>query len=155
IDQMGQFLERQRAEEARAESERLTAFTEGLGMALRDAATLEGMLQGCAEAMVRHLGAAFARIWTLNERTDVLELRASAGAYTHRAGKHSRVPVGQLKIGRIAQQRRPHLTNDVQRDPWVSDPEWARREGMVAFAGHPLMVGEGLLGVVALFARQP
>jgi PAS domain S-box-containing protein len=162
IGQMGQFLERQRAElerqraeEARAESERLTAFTEGLGLVLRDSVTLEGMLQGCAEAMVRHLGAAFARIWMLNERTDVLELRASAGMYTHLDGPHSRVPVGQLKIGRIAQQRRPHLTNDVQRDPWVSDPEWARREGMVAFAGHPLMVGERLLGVVALFARQP
>src|SRR5262245_5669379 len=49
IGQMGQFLERQRAEEARAEAERLAAFTGGLGLALRDS-ELEGMLQGCAEA---------------------------------------------------------------------------------------------------------
>src|SRR5262245_23703487 len=155
IGQMGQFLERQRAEEARAEQACLAAFNVDVGLALKDSETLEGMLQGCAEAMVRHLRAAFARIWTLNEQTDVLELRASAGMYTHLDGPHSRVPVGRLKIGRIAQQRRPHLTNDVQRDPWISDPEWARREGMVAFAGHPLTVGGRLLGVAALFARHP
>ena len=38
-------------------------------------------------------------------------LRASAGLYTHLDGPHSRVPVGQFKIGRIAQSRRAHLTN--------------------------------------------
>src|SRR5262249_3409302 len=155
IGQMGQFLERQRAQEARADQACLAAFNVDVGLALKGSEPLEGMLQGCAEAMVRHLRAAFARIWTLNEQTDVLELRASAGMYTHLDGPHSRVPVGRLKIGQIAQQRHPHLTNDVQHDPWISDLQWARREGMVAFAGHPLMVGGRLLGVVALFARQP
>src|SRR5205085_1608552 len=155
IGQMGQFLERHRTEEVRAEQACLAAFNADVCLALKDAETLEPMLQGCAEAMVRHVCVAFARIWTLNEQTDVLELRASAGMYTHLDGPHSRVPLGRLKIGRIAQERRPHVTNDVQRDPWISDPEWARREGMVAFAGHPLTVGGRLVGVLALFARQP
>jgi PAS domain S-box-containing protein len=65
------------------------------------------------------------------------------------------VPVGQFKIGLIAQERQPHLTNAVIGDPRVSDQEWARREGMVAFAGYPLLVGERLVGVVAMFARHP
>src|ERR1700757_519106 len=49
---------------------------------------------------------------------------------------------GQLKIGLIAQERKPHLTNDVQNDERISHPEWAKREGMVAFAGYPLVVEE-------------
>jgi len=59
------------------------------------------------------------------------------------------------KIGRIAESGEPHLTNSVLEDSWVGDPEWARREGMVAFAGFPLKVEEHVLGVVAAFARQP
>ena len=99
------------------------------------------MLQRCAEALVDHLHGAFARIWTLNPQEDVLELQASAGLYTHLDGPHSRVPVGKYKIGLIAQERKPHLTNAVVGDPRVSDQEWARREGMVAFAGYPLARG--------------
>lgn len=81
------------------------------------------------------LDAAFARIWTFNEADDVLELQASAGIYTHLDGAHSRVPVGKFKIGLIAEEREPHLTNSVVGDARVGDQEWAKREGMVAFAG--------------------
>jgi two-component system, sensor histidine kinase and response regulator len=149
------ITDRKRAEEATAERARLASLAADVGVALTGADALPGILQPCAEALVRHLGAAFARVWTLHEAEDVLELQASAGMYTHTDGPHSRVPVGQLKIGRIAQERRPHLTNDVQRDPRLSDPGWARREGMVAFAGHPLVVQDRLVGVLALFARRP
>src|SRR5262249_9222082 len=110
--------------------------------------------QPCAEALVRHLDVAFARIWSLDAHADVLVLQASAGQYTHLDGPHSRVPVGRFKIGLIAQERRPHLTNDVANDPRVSDPEWARREGMIAFAGYPLLIEDRLMGVLAMFARR-
>jgi PAS domain S-box-containing protein len=116
--------------------------------------SLQTMLQSSTEAVVRHLGAAFARIWTLNEQTNILELQASAGQYTRLDGTHARVPVGELKIGLIAQERRPHLTNDVLHDRRISDPEWAKREGMVAFAGYPLIVEGHLVGVLAMFARD-
>ncbi|PLS75666.1 MAG: hypothetical protein CYG61_06175 [Actinobacteria bacterium] len=74
--------------------------------------------------------------------------------YTHLDGPHRGVQVGELKIGLIAAQRRPHLTNSVLGDPRVSDQEWARREGMVAFAGYPLVAGRRLVGVMAVFARH-
>lgn len=132
-----------------------TALIADIGIALNATDPLPVMLQTCAEAVVRHLDAAFARIWVLNAAEDVLELRASAGRYTHLDGAHGRVPVGALKIGLIAQEHRPHLTNDVPNDPRVSDPEWAKREGMVAFAGYPLTVEDRLIGVLAMFARRP
>ncbi len=121
----------------------------------RARAPLQSMLQKSAEALVRHLDAAFARIWTLNPKESLLELQASAGMYTHLNGSHSRVPVGELKIGLIAKERRPHLTNDVANDPRISDPEWAREKGMVAFAGYPLLVEDRVVGVMAMFARHP
>ncbi|MFL6254556.1 MAG: PAS domain-containing protein, partial [Pyrinomonadaceae bacterium] len=43
---------------------------------------LPQVLQRCVEAVVNHLDAAFARIWTIERGSDVLELRASAGMYT-------------------------------------------------------------------------
>jgi PAS domain S-box-containing protein len=115
---------------------------------------LPRVLQRCAESVVRHLDAAFARVWTIDRGADVLELQASAGMYTHLDGPHGRVRVGKFKIGLIAAERRPHLTNSVVGDPRVGDQEWARREGMVAFAGYPLLVEDRLVGVVAMFARK-
>ena len=119
------------------------------------AESLETTLSECARAMVDHLDAAFARIWTLDPTGKVLVLAASEGMYTHRDGPHSRVPVGKFKIGLIAQERQPHLTNSVTGDPRVGDQAWAAREGMVSFAGYPLIVGDQLVGVMAMFARVP
>ncbi|HEX3185461.1 MAG TPA: PAS domain S-box protein, partial [Pyrinomonadaceae bacterium] len=112
------------------------------------------MLQICAAALVRHLDAAFARIWLVSNEQKVLQLAASAGLYTHLDGAHARIPVGSFKIGLIAAVQKPHLTNSVQTDERVSDKDWARREGMISFAGFPLLVEGRTVGVIAMFARQ-
>ncbi|HLL82954.1 MAG TPA: PAS domain-containing protein, partial [Longimicrobium sp.] len=143
---------RQQADaEARAREAELTAT---IGTTLTRGGPLRQVLQGCAEAITTHLDTAFARVWTLNDEEQVLELQASAGMYTHLDGAHGRVPVGAFKIGKIAREAVPHLTNDVLTDERVSDKEWARREGMVSFAGYPLMVEGRVIGVIAMFARQ-
>jgi signal transduction histidine kinase len=116
---------------------------------------LDEVLQACTEALVKQLDAAFARIWVLDKAGEVLELRAGAGLYTHLNGAHGRVKVGDFKIGRIAKNLQPHISNSVTTDPEVSDPEWARRENMISFAGYPLILEGKALGVVALFARHP
>jgi PAS domain S-box-containing protein len=126
-----------------------------IGMALARGDTLQTLLQPCAEAMVKHLDAVFARIWTFNQAEDRLELQASAGLYTRIDGCRSRVALGDSKIGVIAQKLQPVITNSVIGDPLFIDQEWAEREGMVAFAGHPLVTGGRFLGVVAIFARKP
>jgi len=149
------ITERRQADELRAAQVRQAALRADVNMALASSDTLAGILQACAEALVRHLDAAFARVWLLARDKAVLELRASAGMYTHLDGAHSRIPVGHLKIGWIAQERVPHVTNDVATDPRISHREWARTEGMVAFAGYPLMVGSRVVGVVAMFSRRP
>lgn len=134
---------------------RLAALGTDVGTALTQGETLPEMLHRCAEAVVQHLQAALARIWTLNPEENMLELQASAGMYTHLDGRHSRIPVGQLNTGRLAPARQPHLTNTVRGAPCSSDQEWARREGMVACAGYPLTVDHRLVGVLGVFARLP
>ncbi|MBC8031560.1 MAG: PAS domain S-box protein [Pyrinomonadaceae bacterium] len=149
------ITERKRVEETQARRADHALFRADVSAALTMGnAPLKATLEACADAMVHHLDAAFARIWTLNPEEAMLELQASAGMYTHIDGPHSRVPVGSFKIGKIAEERAPHITNEVQTDPRVGDKEWARREGMVAFAGYPLLLENRVLGVMAMFARE-
>ena len=142
------------AEAALAERARYAALTTDVAIALAQGDNPARILQDCSEAIVRHLDAAFARIWTLNEE-NVLELKASAGIYTHLDGRHSHVRVGEFEIGLIAEERQPHLTNAVLSDARIRDREWAAREGLVAFAGYPLIIEQRLVGAMALFAREP
>lgn len=111
------------------------------------------VLTSCCQVIERHLNMAFVRIWLLNTDQEMLELVASAGCYTHLNGPYSRIKVGALKIGKIAQSRQPYLCNELKNDPTV-DQAWANREGMAAFAGYPLVVEDRLIGVIGMFARQ-
>lgn len=125
-----------------------------VGTALSLKQGLRAILQRSCEAIVERLPVSFARVWLLDAAGEYLELQASAGKYTHLDGAHARVRLGELKIGRIAAERRPRLTNDVQHEPSIGDPEWAQREGMVAFAGYPLVVNDVTIGVLAAFATE-
>ena len=111
-------------------------------------------LQACTDAIVNNLNVVFARIWTLKRGKRILELQASSGLYTGLHGSHSRIPAGHLKIGVIAETRVPYRTNAALGDPRI-DQEWVRREGIVAFAGYPLVVDDRVVGVIAMFARVP
>lgn len=149
------ITDRKLEEKTQARRAQHAAFRVDVSMALTERATLPTILLRCTEAMVQHLHAAFARIWTLKPGEDMLVLQASAGKYTHINGSHARIVVGALKIGRIAQNRLPYLTNDVVNDPQIGDREWARTEAMISFAGYPLLVEDQIVGVMALFSQEP
>ena len=145
---------RKKAEDELAERVGLMSMSAAVGTALTQADELTDVLERCAQTLVESLDGALARIWTLDPAAEMLELQASAGLYTHVDGPHGRVPVGQFKIGQIARDRTPHLTNHVIGNPRIPDQAWAKREGLVAFAGYPLTVEDRLVGVMAMFARH-
>ncbi len=147
------ITERKREEVAQAERTRLVALRADVSTALASGQAAPPALQHCCDALLRHLDVAFSGIWTLNDADGELELQASAGLTTL-SGPPSRMLVGQFNIGRVASTRKPYLTNAVPDDPNVSNPEWAKREGMIAFAGYPLIVEYRMVGVVAMFARH-
>jgi diguanylate cyclase (GGDEF)-like protein/PAS domain S-box-containing protein len=164
IDDSGQILgvlgvftditERKRAQAAMEEQARITALRAEVSSALAQSGSLHSVLQHCASALVRHLEVPLARIWTLNEADRMLELRASAGIYTHINGTHSRIALGELKIGRVGKEARAYVTNALQEDPHT-DKEWPGKEQMVGFAAYPLQVEERVVGVIAISSRRP
>jgi len=145
---------RKQSELALREVNRLLMVDAELGKIINQNLDFQDILQDCTEVLVHHLNAAFVRIWLLNPDTQVLELQASGGLYTHLNGPHSRIPVGHLKIGQIAAEKKPQLTNAVIGDPRIPEQEWAKREGLVAFAGYPLVRNQDVVGVIGLFSRH-
>jgi PAS domain S-box-containing protein len=148
------ITDRKLAEQEREERNILVAFEAKIIKILNEIHDVQALLQACSEVMVEYLHVAFARIWILRPDEQILELQASAGLYTHLDGSHGRIPVGQFKIGKIASERKPHLTNHVIGDPQVPEQDWAKEHGMVAFAGYPLLMEHKVLGVMGVFSQQ-
>jgi len=107
------------------------------------------------DALVEQFDCAFARIWLLEPDQRVLRLVASSGLYTHLNGSFARVPMGAYKVGKIAQNRVPFLSNQLPEESWVKDRQWAIDNQIQGFAGYPLRVGDRVLGVLATFSHHP
>src|SRR6185437_14802447 len=66
------------------------------------------------------------------------------------------VAIGKSPVGRVAATMRPHIANGtVAGDPSLTQTEWAAFKGLTVFAGYPLLVSGRLLGVIALYGKQP
>jgi signal transduction histidine kinase/ActR/RegA family two-component response regulator len=131
------------------ERERLALLSSDISTTLVHSHTLQETLDHCCEDLVRDLDAVLARIWTTDGASDGLVLKASAGLTVLTDG----APPAKVKVDVISRERRPVLTNEALGDPEISNQEWIRREGIVAFAGYPLLVEDQLLGVISLFSR--
>ena len=133
-----------------SERERLALLSSDISTTLVHSHTLQETLNHCCEDLVRDLDAALARIWTTNGDSDDLVLQASAGMIVQTDG----TPPAKVKVDVIGRERKPVLTNEALGDPEISNQEWIRREGIIAFAGYPLIVEDQLLGVISLFSRK-
>ena len=147
-------VERKRAATmAASEQARLAAFGEDIGLALTRSDSLEAILQRCAMAMVHYLHAAQARLWIYEPEGKFLKLQASAGGVDEAAGTVRSQHI-KLELAPLAQGR-PILINKVRGDERIPDQDWVRREGIVAFAGYPLLLEDRLVGLMSIFARNP
>ena len=156
------ITERKEAEQALAEAhQRLEAripialLGSEIGEVLIGDTPLRERLQASAEAFVKHVDATFVRIWTVNDTGDMLDLQASAGLYTHIDGKRAHVTIGKRKIGLIAAEGKPYVNDgDVQHDPRLDEPEWAKENGLISFYGHPMAVQGKIVGVLSMFLKK-
>ena len=153
---------------------------EGL-LSLASSVALERVTRTALDAIVRGLaqqrGVALARIWLFDagdicdecylrkdchDQTRCLHLAASAGAsldgsedWSYLQGQFRRIPLGTRKIAAIAETGQSILiAKDVEQHAWMARPEWAQRERLQSFAGHPLISQGSTLGVLALFSRE-
>ncbi len=131
------------------EKNRLAELAGEVGVALTRRNGLTEILQSCSESVAKHLDAALTRIWTLNGRNFALELRAGAATDNLPEG----IDPGRAIVERISRERMFYQTNSVLSDLSGQERDWARREGVAAFAGYPLIVEERIVGVLAVFNR--
>ena len=116
---------------------------------------LDDIARLATDGLVKQFDCAFARIWLVEPDRKRLRLAASSGLYTHTNGAFSRIPMGALKIGRIAQNRISLLSNNLAAESWVRYPEWAIANKITSFAGYPLTNSDQVIGVLAAFGHQP
>ena len=115
---------------------------------------IETIARIITDGLVHQFGCAFARIWVVEPEATMLRLVASSGLYTHTNGSFARVPVGAYKVGKIAQNRVPFLSNRLADEAWVKDRDWAIANNIQGFAGYPLMTGDRVIGVLATFSHS-
>jgi signal transduction histidine kinase len=125
-----------------------------IGDALTREDSLRAALKRCADAMIRNLDAAVARIWTVNTATETLVLCASGGLVTALDVDQATLGFGDHKVGAVAETGAPYLTNDVATDAHVGRGDWVQRENIVAFAGYPLRIEDRIVGVMAMYSRR-
>ena len=152
-------------------------------LSLAASVAAEHSVQGVLNSIVRGLAAqphvALARIWLLApgdicdscflrakclDQTECLHLMASAGNpadspeedWTFLQGHFRRIPLKATKVGEVGTTETPILIKDfAPENQWIARPDWARREGIRSFVGHPLVFQGKILGVLALFSREP
>ncbi len=135
-------------------NERLTVLNSRIGEVLTTHESIRDMLQACAETIVEQIDCAFVRIWVFDEKKQILKMHASAGLYTHIDGAHSHIPLGYKKVGKIAQSRQSKFSNDILHDPLIDDRDWVKEQGLVGYAGIPLIVEKKLVGMLILFSQN-
>src|SRR5262249_22608225 len=117
--------------------------------------TLRRGLQQCAELVNRQIEAAFVRMWTMSEDGEFLLMQASAGTVTTIDDEFARLPLSEPVVGRIARTSRPFVTNELHKECPPEVRERVLQDGLVAFAGYPLLVDDRVVGVATAFAKHP
>jgi PAS domain S-box-containing protein len=151
-------------------------------LSLAAAVAGEHAIQDVLNSIVRGLaaqpGVALARIWLVSpgdlcescfrksdcaDHTYCLQLVASAGSprnspeedWSFLQGQFRRIPLGHRKVGEIGASGKSILIPDsAAENDWIGRPDWARREGIRAFAGYPLVARGEILGVLGVFSRE-
>jgi len=113
------------------------------------------LLDVVATALTGNLGFAAAQVWLLEPSDGALWRRASHHTTTNPPPVPGRVERGMSEIGQVAELRVPIVTNDPANHRQVGLNPWMSEEGVQAFAGFPLVVGDQLLGVLAVYHRRP
>jgi transcriptional regulator with GAF, ATPase, and Fis domain len=98
------------------------------------------------------------------DQTECLHLVASAGRsggadkteWSNTNGYFARFPLGVCKVGRIGKTGEQLVINELDNNlEWIAKPEWAKQEGIRGFHGQPIIYKGEILGVLAVFDREP
>ncbi|WP_321491982.1 EAL domain-containing protein [uncultured Desulfobacter sp.] len=126
-----------------------------IGSILVKGTDINAMAGKCCSAIIHYLDAAFARIWVLDDDGSQLKQIASEGMFAHPDARHSTDCPAILKVEKMIKEKSAVFSNTIEKDPDIGDQDWLKKEEITAFTGHPLIVGERTVGIVAMFSRRP
>ena len=145
-------IERNQSEGALRERATIASMNAEIGLAFTRGGAMAETLSHCAESLVSGLDATLVRIWTLDARSAVVELQASAGllsaageASGNRASSHNLIET-------IMADRKALVIADVATAVEFAEAEWAMSHGFRSYAGFPLMLGDRPVGVLAIYS---
>jgi transcriptional regulator with GAF, ATPase, and Fis domain len=150
---------------------------QAIALAVAQERSIESVLKVIVGGLIQQSQIALARIWLIDkgdicstcpmrtecpDQSHCLHLVASAGIPTDPTsedwsrldGAFRRFPLDVRKIGRIGATGEAMLLRDISDDAgWIARPDWFQREGILSFAGQPLVFRGEILGVLAIFSR--
>jgi len=112
------------------------------------------LLETIVERLTDQFEVAVAQVWLLEAADDRLWRRASRHTTRLPPPLPPRVERGVTEVGQVAEQKAPIVTNEPEKHPHLEAAEWVVAEGIHAFAGFPLTLGDRLLGVLAIYHRR-
>ena len=173
------ITERKLTEASLWERSRLSILEAEVGAALGGGGTISAILNLCTEAMVQHLDATGAAIWTFNQEVKQLELQASSGVgmgdWRHfwnpeegRRKKEEGRRKREKRTGKGEEETEQFLSPIAQNGVGVAYPQGLALQGTKESLNtqnsctpeafpitYPLIVEERLVGVMALIASKP
>jgi GAF domain-containing protein/CheY-like chemotaxis protein len=126
--------------------ERLSHVNRAVSASLR----LDDVLDEIVRAAGTLYDAPLATLWLADETERVLLRRAFHGAPEIRAQMPDRLAFGQGGVGVVAEQRQARLNVPVEGDTQIVAREALLAHGVRTFSGLPVMLGDRLLGVLAV-----
>src|SRR5262245_24051285 len=151
---------------------------QSIALAVAEARSVDLLLQRIVDGLLAEPDIALARIWLIApgdicssscpvrsecpDQTRCLHLLASAGRsiqapgedWARLTGGFRRVPLNVWKVGHIGGTGSPMLITDhLGTDAAIARPDWVKAEGIMTFAGQPLIFKGEVLGVLAVFSR--
>jgi two-component system CheB/CheR fusion protein len=143
-----------RAEQvAIADRARMAVLRAEVAMETTSDSSMQPVLQQVSEALLKRLELALVRVWSLESGSDMLVLQSSAGIYTDIGGSESQVPIGISTIGRAAENRKICIDNNIKNNGQRFEGDWPQNEELSSFGAYPLIVGDGIVGMLAVYGR--
>ena len=116
---------------------------------------MDAVLHEIAQAAAELMDVPFVRIWSTNEVTQTLTLRASSEAQLAEDYLVRERPFGKGVAGWVAAHRQPLDIRDVFADERVLSLEWWRTRRISSLLALPVIYQGALLGVLVLCGRRP
>ncbi len=140
--------------ESRENSRRLETLGR-LAQTLTATLSLDEVFRRVVDAAVELFASSAAQLWLVDDDGRHVALRAAAGTTQSSPGAFERVRVGEGLVGTVVATRAPLTAVDALSDPRARNVEPARAEGVVSVGIVPLLLGDRVLGALAIGARWP